>query len=125
MARKDHAVITPLGSRNDYSVAGDAAFAFNASDAVDKDQLQMRGGRGQELLLCRNTDSVAHVVTIEGVEDPFGRTITVSYTMPARSFAAFGPFEPVGWRQLDGSLYFNADDTSVQFAVLRVAATRT
>lgn len=125
MARKNHAVITPLGSRNDYSVADGAAFAFNSSDEVNKDELQMRGGRGQELLLCRNTDSVPHVVTIEGVEDPFGRTITVAYTLPQRSFAAFGPFEPVGWRQLDGKLYFNADDSSVQFAILRVAATRT
>lgn len=125
MARKSHAVVTPLGSRNDYSVVDSAAFAFNASDTVEKDQLQMRGGRGQELLLCRNTDSVDHVVTIEGVPDPFGRTITVAYTVPARSFAAFGPFEPVGWRQDDGSLHFNADDAAVQFAVLRVAATRT
>lgn len=124
MARKDHAVVTPLGSRNDYSVADSAAFSFNASDPVNKDQLQMRGGRGQELLLVRNTDSVSHVVTIEGVQDPFGRTITVSYTIPERTFAAFGPFEPVGWRDPDGSLHFNADDSSVQFAVLRTAATR-
>ncbi len=124
MARKNHNVITPLGSRNDYSVVDSAAFSFNASDPLDKDELQMRGGRGQELLICRNTDSSPHVVTIEGVEDPFGRTITVNYTIPPRTFAAFGPFEPVGWRQLDGKLYFNADDSSVQFAVLRVAATR-
>jgi len=125
MARKTHSVITPLGSRNDYSVAGDAAFSWNSSDTVEKDQLQMRGGRGQELLLARNTDSVPHLVTIEGVPDPFGRTITVSYTLPQRSFAAFGPFEPVGWRQPDGNLYFNADNSSVEFAVLRTAATRT
>ncbi len=125
MARKNHAVITPLGSRNDYGVAGEAAFSFNSSDPVNFDELQMRGGRGQELIIARNTDSVAHTVTIEGVEDPFGRTITVNYNLPQRSFAAFGPFEPVGWRQLDGKLYFTADDSSVQFAVLRVAATRT
>lgn len=125
MARKNHAVVTPLGSRNDYSVVDSAAFAFNASDPVDKDELEMRGGRGQELLLCRNTDSVPHTVTIEGVEDPFGRTITVAYNLPQRTFAAFGPFESVGWRQPNGKLNFNADDSSVQFAVLRVAATRT
>ena len=125
MARKNHGVITPLGSRNDYSVVDSAAFSFNASDPINKDEIQMRGGRGQELVICRNTDSVPHVVTIEGVEDPFGRTITVAYTIPARDFAAFGPFEPVGWRQNDGNLYLNADDSSVQFAVLRVAATRT
>lgn len=125
MARKNHAVVTPLGSRNDYSVADSAAFAFNASDEVNKDEIQMRGGRGQELVICRNTDSAPHTVTIEGVEDPFGRTITVTYNIPPRTFAAFGPFEPVGWRQLDGKLYLNADDPAVQFAVLRVAATRT
>ncbi len=120
MARKNHTSTRPLGSKNDYSVPGSAAFSFNTSDPVDKDETQMKQGRGGELLIARNTDTSAHTITIESVEDPFGRKSDVSYSIPARSFAAFGPFSSIGWRQNDGKLYFNADDSAVQFTVLVV-----
>jgi hypothetical protein len=120
MARQTHNVQELLGSRNDYSAVNAARFSLQSADVVNKEEFQVSRGRRKEILVVNNTDSSAHTLIIETVPDPFGRKADVAYNLPPRSFHSFGPFETVGWQQPDGKLYFEADDSSVRFAVLAV-----
>ncbi len=120
MPRQAHNVQNLLGPRNDYSGANSARFSFTAADVANKEEFTISRGRRKEILLVQNTDNVAHTLRIDTVPDPFGRKADVVYNLAPRSLHAFGPFEPVGWVQPGNLLHFEADDSSVRFAVLGV-----
>lgn len=76
---------------------------------------------GREIVVAHNTDSAGHTVTINSVADPYNRTEDISsYSIPAGEIHIFGPFQNTGWIQSDGYIYLEADDSTVEFSVIKL-----
>jgi hypothetical protein len=120
MARQVHTAQTPLGSYPSLPIASNGADITEVAAIVaDKEQVAIVDGK--TLVLAHNTDSGAHTVTFTSVPDPNNRTGDISaYSIGAGEIAMFGPFRSQGWAQTDGKLYFEANDATVKFAVLRL-----
>lgn len=79
---------------------------------------------GREIILARNTGSNPHSVTITSVSSPYGRTGDITQAVAGGAMYVFGPFgQTEAWAQTDGTIYFEADDDEVEFAVIRLPAT--
>ncbi len=77
---------------------------------------------GKEMIIAHNTTGGALTVTINSVNDPFGRTKDIAAdSIPANSFKIYGPFSTTGWQQTDGNLYFEASASGIEFVVLKLA----
>lgn len=97
-------------------IAAMADITFEAADTVNQNQVQLTGN---EILIARNTDSVQHSVTITSVADARGRTKDISsQNLAAEAIKMWGPAQLHGWQQSDGMLYFEADDITIEFAVI-------
>lgn len=90
---------------------------FTAANTTDKEQYAISDG---DVILVWNTSAdTAYTYTITSVADPtYGRTGDIT----ANSIA-FGTIEALrvgleGWRQTDGKVYLEANNTAVKFAVL-------
>jgi len=92
---------------------------FAAADVANKQSTPLTG---KEIVIAHNTDVSARTVTFTSVADGrLKRTGDLGpYTMQADEKLAFYFADLEGWRQADGSLYFEADNAAVKFAVLRL-----
>lgn len=94
------------------------AITWEAADVGSGNEFTLTGN---EIILVRNTDASAHNVTLTSVADPFGRTGDISSeSIAADEYKAFKATEIQGWRQSDGKFYLSADDTTVEFAILKL-----
>lgn len=90
---------------------------LEAADTTNQNRVKLTG---REILIANNTDTADHNITITSTEDDLGRTEDIaSETIAAGNHKVFGPVRLEGWIQSDGYLYFEADNSSVEFAVLR------
>jgi hypothetical protein len=118
MPRITHTAQVPLGSIGDYSVADAADLTFLAADVANMEQTALTG---KEMIVARNVGGGPFLITVTSVNDPFNRTGNVTdYSLGAGEFAIFGPFDRTGWRQVDGNLYFEANNVAIEFAVVRL-----
>ena len=102
------------------SPAADALdIAFTAADATNKQEVVLTGN---EILVFWNTHaSTAYTVTINTVADSLGRTGDVTaYSLAAGEIGWYGPIPTGGYAQSNGKLYFEANNASVKFAVLKI-----
>lgn len=112
MSRTALPTTTPPGSATN---AG-AALTFTAADTGNLNSFPCSG---KDLVIAYNSGNATHHITITSVADPFGRTGDVaSEAIIAGAHRVFGPFFASGWRESDGNIYLQADDASVQFAVI-------
>ncbi len=118
MARQVHIAQEMLGSIADYSTPGVAAIILTSSDVPNKEQTKLTG---KEMLLIRNLAPGTETVSIDSVEDEFGRTKNITnYSLSAGENSLFGPFAPNEWAQPDGNLFFSTSDLQMLIAVLRI-----
>ncbi len=118
MARVDHQAQIPLGSVGDYSVADAADITFQVGDDPNEDETKIFSGK--TLVFVRNPEGQERLIVIPGVADPYGRTTTINYNLPANGIAMFGPFDEAGWAQANGKLFLNTIFPSTEYAVLRL-----
>ena len=103
------AVLTP------YAQYGRDLF-WAAADPVNGNAVEWYAG-GPLLLLLHNTGAdAAH--TVVSTTDPYNRTGDLVANVPAGAHMIFGPFEPIGWRQVDRTLHITAGSADVQVAAL-------
>lgn len=87
---------------------------FQAADVANKNQFV---SAGDDILLAWNTGASAYTVTFSSVADDKKRTGDVSaYSIGAGEIAAFR-FKDAGWKQSDGKIYIEAENSAVKFAV--------
>ena len=117
MARQVHTVREVIGPYEAVVSANEADIPFVAAIVADKEQVPLDG---KIIVLVRNVDATnPYTVTFTSVADEFGRTGDITtYSLAAGEVAAF-EFEPRGWKQADGNLYFEAANVKIEFAVLR------
>lgn len=115
MARQEHTVTEAQGPYGGYA-AGSVDLTFLAADTVNKEQVPSRRG---ESILAQNSGTGAVLVTVTAVPDRYGRAVDLEYSVPAGTTSYIGPFQPHGWQQPDGYLYFEAAAADVSFAVIR------
>lgn len=114
--------LTPLVPVGPYvsgqPTAGSLAFTFAACDASNGNSFPITG---REILLVRNTDTMAaHTFTVTSVADERLRTNDVTtYSVALSSFAAYSFRAGVsGWKQSDGTVHLACSTTDIAFAVL-------
>lgn len=91
---------------------------LTAADTTNKESTPCTG---RELIVAQNTGGAAYTVTITSAPDINGRLGTISaQSLAAGAVVAFGPFQNDGWRQTDGTIYYEASNPAVKFAVIRV-----
>lgn len=118
MARQSHIPLTALGTKTDDYSAGAADLTMTAADTVNKEEVALTGN---ELVVAHNTNAGAQTVTVSSVVDDMGRTGDITtYSLAADDYAVFGPFGLQGWRQSDGSLYFEASHADVKLGVVKL-----
>lgn len=118
MARQTLTKLTPGGSFPSIPLTANSAdLPMTAADAVNKEQF---AATGKDLVIAHNTGASPYTVTITSVAD--GRTKRTgdiaTYSIGAGEYAAFGPFEKLGWAQADGMIYLEASNASVKFGVV-------
>ena len=73
------------------------------------------------ILLVRNDDVGAQLVTIDSVPDPYTREGDQTQSVPAGAYRIFGsPFPSTGWLQADGKIYVDAASANVMLAVITI-----
>jgi hypothetical protein len=114
MARTELTKTTKPGS---YSGSG-AALTMTGADTSNQNSFKANGG---DLVIAHNTDTSAHTVTINSVDDRYGRQEDISAeSIAAGEIRIFGPFKIHGWMQSDGHIYLEADSSSVEFGIVNV-----
>lgn len=108
--------ITAIATPSSYASTPNT-LSFTAADDVNGNQTLLTG---RELLIAYNSDSLDHTVTVSSVACPHSRTGDASVTITAGSYVVFQMFPTTGWRQSDGYLYYNADSSTVKFAVIKI-----
>ena len=110
--------LTAAQANGPWPVLADAVtVTATAANATDKEQTLLTG---RELLIARNSGASSRVCTITSVADPrTKRTGDVVETVPAGEMRMFGPFDPDGFRQSDGYLYFEAAHADILWSVIR------
>lgn len=88
---------------------------FTAEDTTNHSQF---AASGDEIVLVQNTDSGSHTYTISSTADPYGRSGDISAVSIAAGAVHCLRLGLTGWRQTDGKVYLQANDTTVKFAVL-------
>ena len=113
MARTD---ITATLLPGPYAHAG-ALLTMTAADTTDQNAVVLYKG---DILVAHNTDASAHTVTVTSSADPLGRTKDITAeSIAAGAIRVFGAFNLPGWKQSDARLYFEANDATVYFGVIR------
>jgi hypothetical protein len=96
----------------------DFAFTPAGADFADGASFPMTE---KEILIVHNANAGVQTVTITSVIDPYSRTGNItSYSLGIGEYAVFPQFQKAGWVQSDGTLWFAASATDVEFAVLRL-----
>jgi len=107
-----------LGGSLDYTgdtLTWEAADSSNGNDTAST---------GRELILVRNDDAGASLVTIVSAPDHLGRTKDCSLSVAASAYASFGPYPVTGWSSA-GRLEFDAANDNVMVAVVRLPSSWT
>jgi hypothetical protein len=99
-----------------------ASIAINALDlvltAADVDNKNQFAPSGDDLVIFQNSGAGAHTVTITSAVDPQNRTSDVTaFSIGAGETGAFR-VKNLGWVQVDGKVYLEANHAEVKFAVL-------
>lgn len=95
---------------------------YTAADATN-DHTMVNDSPGNTLLLIKNADAGAHVVTAVGVPDQWGHSVDLVTSVGAGDDAIMGPFAPQIFNQAGGLVNLDIDtDTSVSLAAIRPAA---
>lgn len=90
---------------------------WTAADNVNGNSVAFTG---KEILLVRNDNVGAQVVTVTSAPDKYGRTGNQTHTIPASEYWIFGsPFPAEGWVQADTTLYIDGAAADVFFCVLK------
>lgn len=100
--------------------AGAAALNWTACDSVNGNSVILTG---REVLLIQNSGASPYTVTVSSVADQLGRFADITaYSLPATSFAFFGPFPLNGWAQTTNprTLNFTGSNVAVKFAVIQL-----
>lgn len=96
---------------------GGVTVTETAANATDKEQTLCTG---REIIVGRNGGGSTRSVTITSKADSrTGRTGDVTTTLAAGAIKHFGPFDPDGFRQTDGYVYFEAAHADVLWYVIR------
>ncbi len=117
MPRINHIATVLLGAFGDYSAPQSAEYDFLQADVGNMEQTVLTG---REIIIARNNDFGPHTITVSSVNDPFNRIKDIVYAIQPAEESIFGPFALTGWRQAGGLLFFQADATQVEFAVIRL-----
>lgn len=117
-ARAALTVQTPL-VKYPASIAANAAdITFAAANVTSNNDYTMTG---REIVIVRNDDAAAQVITFASIVDELNRTGDItSYSIGASEYAAFGPFPVRGWRQTDGKMYINPGDADLKIAIIQI-----
>lgn len=113
---QEHSVAGP------YVREGDAALTtltMTATDPTNKNKAVLSTGRA--LVLFCNTDGANHYwATVEGTNDPYGRTATTGQHSLAAGAWAARIFDAPGWEQNLGSrdLQFDTENAAVVVAII-------
>jgi hypothetical protein len=107
--------LTPIAAPGGYAAAL-TAITWTAADVANGNAFTLTGG---EMILVNNTDAASHNVTLTSVNDPYGRSGTVTEAVAAGVYKMFGPAKILGWQQSDGKFYLSADHAGVKFAIIR------
>lgn len=92
-----------------------------ASTAADTSNMNSTPCTGKELLHVRNSGASPYTVTVTSVADALGRTKDIAAdSIAAGASAIYGPFPVDGWKQSDGSLYFQGSNAALLFTVIRL-----
>lgn len=119
MARSTLTKTSALGTRSDVYTAGAATLTMTASTGASGSNGNQFICSGKDLVIAHNTGASPYTVTITSIVDPYGRTGDIAtYSLPAGTYAIFGPFENTGWRQTDGYVYLEATNAAVKFGIV-------
>ena len=101
-----------------YDDAG-AEVVMAAADTVDKNQFLCSG---KDLVVAFNSGANPRTVTIDSTDDERGRQEDITAeAIAAGTVRIFGPFEPMGWRQVGtGYIYLEASDADVLLGVIQL-----
>ncbi|MCA0314223.1 MAG: hypothetical protein LCH63_10345 [Candidatus Melainabacteria bacterium] len=100
-------------SANSLDVAFTAADVSNGNSFVST---------GREYIFAQNSGASPYTVTITSAPDELGRTNDIdAYSLGASEFLCVGPVKQRGWKQSDGKIYINAENTAVKFLIVRVS----
>lgn len=120
MARVSLTPITVLGPYPSLPVSANGLdLTWTAADATNKNQISFNGPK---LILAKNSHaSTAYTVTLTSKTDNRNRTGDVTaYQLEAGDVMAFRIDNAEGWQQSDGYVYLEANNASVQFAVINL-----
>jgi hypothetical protein len=89
---------------------------FTAADATNFNSFV---STGRELLLIQNSGASPYTVTVHSVVDSRNRTGDITaYSLAAGTFAVLGPFFIPGWLESDGTVWVDASNAAILFAVI-------
>ena len=110
------AVLTPQTIPTGYDQTLDA-LTFTALSAGEDDTFV---ATGREILVFRNDDAGAVVVTVTSEVDPQGRTGDTTLSMAAGTYAVSQLFPRVGWAAAAGTVSIVCTNANANVAVLRL-----
>lgn len=108
--------IPPITMGSSYA-ASMTAVTFTASDTVNGNSVL---STGKELIVARNTGGASYTLTLTSVVDAFGRLGTITETLAAGAYRAFGPVQVAGWRQAGNVLWLDGSNAAIEIAVLKL-----
>lgn len=117
--------ITPVGPYPATVAANDLNFVFVTAKAVNGQSTEAWDTfavTGKELLIVRfNETTGSATFTLDSVADNFNRENDIAeYVIAASEFAVFAFTASAGWKNATGNVRFNAQNTSVQWAVIQL-----
>ena len=121
MARTALTIQTPPNLNATIGALG-AQLLFTAADTVNFNSFV---ASGREIVIVYNSAASAGTVTINSVADQLGRTADITaYSIPATSYAFFGPFPLNGWAQttVPKTINLQGSAATITFAVVQLPA---
>ena len=91
---------------------------WTAADNINGNSIAFTG---KDVLLVRNDNVGAQMVTVSSAPDKYGRSGDQTHLVPAGEYWVFGaPFPAVGWQQADSLLWVDGAAADVFFCVIRI-----
>lgn len=116
MARAAIVAQTLEGAYGDYG-ANEADITLTAADTGDGNYTVWAGSK--LLIIADNPSGGALTLTVTSVANRYGRSGDITtYSIGAGELAIFGPFEPDGWMQSNGQLYYAGSSADLDIAVI-------
>ena len=118
MARTVCNKTTLLGAFPTLPITADTADVVLSAADVGNMNYAVHGGR--DILFAFNSGGSPYTVTITSAPLNGRSGDITTYSIGAGEIAAFGPFTEQGWKQADGSLYFQASNVAVKFFIITI-----